>query len=394
MKGLGQSGLHTMVGKTRSNQFPVHYQYIDALRGWAILAVIMVHVSQQFPGLAYPVRQFANEGARGVQLFFVVSALTLTMSWHERPDGTLPFYTRRLFRIAPMFWLAILFFLGLDGFAPRPFAPEGISWIQVFLTTLFLHGWHPISINSVVPGGWSIAVEMTFYVVFPILVLICRSTPIIIAALFLSLVFNEVASAVVSPFVLREMPNGPQWIVDSFKFLWFLNQLPIFLIGVAVYFLIKDYGSRISVYWANTGVYSSVFVLIILPFVNLPFNLPGHVRYGLCFGLLAFCLACGANTPITNKIVSFIGKVSFSCYLWHFVILDILADHLPAFGINPFGLHDSSNGLSAFLWFLVVMTLATVALSSITYRYVEEPMIKIGSKIARRLRHVAPLPVN
>lgn len=383
-----------MDGKARSNQFPVHYKYIDALRGWAILGVVTVHVSQQFPGLAYPVRQFANEGARGVQLFFVVSALTLTMSWYKRPDGTLPFYVRRLFRIAPMFWLAIIFFLALDGFAPRTFAPEGLCLWQVFLTALFLHGWHPLSINSVVPGGWSIAVEMTFYIVFPFLVLLCRSKPIILAALVLSLVFNEVASFAVSPVLLRAVPNGPQWLAEFYKFLWFWNQLPIFLIGMAVFFLIKDYGSRISVYWANAGVYWSVAAFAILPFVTLPFNLPGHFRYGLCFGLLAFCLACGARTPITNKIVCFIGKVSFSCYLWHFAILDIFADHLPAFGINPFGLRDETNGFIAFLWVLAIVTLASLALSSVTYRYVEEPMIKIGSKIAGRLGRAAPLPVG
>ncbi len=373
---------------------PAHYQYIDALRGWAILGVVTVHVSQQFPGLASVVRQFANDGARGVQLFFVVSALTLTMSWRKRPDGILPFYTRRLFRIAPMFWLAILFYLALDGFAPRPLAPEGIGWWQVALTTLFLHGWHPLSINSVVPGGWSIAVEMTFYLVFPFLVLMCRSNPIILTALILSLLFNEIASNLVSPTVLRAVANGPQWLADLYKFLWFWNQLPIFLIGIGVYFLIEDYKSHVSVYFANTGAYLSVATLAILPFITLPFNLPGHFRYGLCFGLLAFCLACGAQTFITNKIICYIGKVSFSCYLWHFAILDIFSDHLRKLGINPFGLRDDSNGLLAFLWFLIIVILASAALSSLTYRYVEEPMIKFGSKLARRLGRAAPLPVD
>ena len=34
-------------------------------------------------------------------------------------------------------------------------------------TAFFLHGLHPEAINSVIPGGWSIAVEMTFYLFFP-----------------------------------------------------------------------------------------------------------------------------------------------------------------------------------------------------------------------------------
>jgi len=58
-----------------------------------------------------------------------------------------------------MFWLAIPFFLLLTG--------KGAPAWEVATTALFVHGFHPQTINSVVPGGWSIAVEMTFYAVFP-----------------------------------------------------------------------------------------------------------------------------------------------------------------------------------------------------------------------------------
>ena len=53
-----------------------HYKYIDALRGWAILGVIIVHSSQNFE-LPSILSRLSAAGARGVQLFFVVSALTL-----------------------------------------------------------------------------------------------------------------------------------------------------------------------------------------------------------------------------------------------------------------------------------------------------------------------------
>jgi peptidoglycan/LPS O-acetylase OafA/YrhL len=51
-----------------------HFDYVDALRGYAILLVITVHSSQYFPALSYPVKMLADQGARGVQLFFVASA--------------------------------------------------------------------------------------------------------------------------------------------------------------------------------------------------------------------------------------------------------------------------------------------------------------------------------
>jgi len=83
--------------------------------------VIAVHSSQYFSDLPLGVSFVADQGARGVQLFFVVSALTLSMSWYDRHDGVAAFFIRRLFRIAPMFWLAVIFFRRSTG-----------SWAAIF----------------------------------------------------------------------------------------------------------------------------------------------------------------------------------------------------------------------------------------------------------------------
>jgi peptidoglycan/LPS O-acetylase OafA/YrhL len=91
-----------------------HLDYIDALRGYAILAVIALHSATLIPSLEWPFHLLAAQGARGVQLFFVVSALTLTLSWHSRAEGAGAFYVRRVFRIVPMFWVAIAFYVLVD----------------------------------------------------------------------------------------------------------------------------------------------------------------------------------------------------------------------------------------------------------------------------------------
>ncbi len=56
-----------------------HYGYIDALHGDAILPVMGTHASQVAVG-GMGQGTLVNRGARGVQRFFVASALTLTMS--------------------------------------------------------------------------------------------------------------------------------------------------------------------------------------------------------------------------------------------------------------------------------------------------------------------------
>ena len=51
--------------------------YIDSLRGVAILMVILVHVSLSVHDLPYIIELFSKYGQMGVQLFFMISSVTL-----------------------------------------------------------------------------------------------------------------------------------------------------------------------------------------------------------------------------------------------------------------------------------------------------------------------------
>lgn len=108
-------------------------RYIDSLRGLAILAVLMVHCGQyginKYPDL---IANIINTGGRGVQLFFVASAFTLFLSLARRSETVKSnFYIRRFFRIAPMYYLGIAYYLMQDGYGPRYWlgdAPGITSW--------------------------------------------------------------------------------------------------------------------------------------------------------------------------------------------------------------------------------------------------------------------------
>lgn len=90
------------------------YRYIDNARGLAILMVILVHTSQSVQLEWGIISILSGYGQMGVQLFFVASALTLCLSFHQRkdePNPILAFYIRRLFRIAPMYYLGLFGYL-------------------------------------------------------------------------------------------------------------------------------------------------------------------------------------------------------------------------------------------------------------------------------------------
>ena len=89
-------------------------QSLDLLRGLAVLLVVAVHCSHVatsiFPDLRSMVMQY---GELGVQLFFIVSGYTMMLTFGDKVDvaGVCSFYLRRVFRIVPLFWVAILFYL-------------------------------------------------------------------------------------------------------------------------------------------------------------------------------------------------------------------------------------------------------------------------------------------
>src|SRR5262249_38127960 len=259
--------------------------YIDALRGYAILGVIAVHSGQSVANLPHTLK-FVTEGSAkyGVQLFFVVSALALLLSWHKRSDGAARFYVRRLFRIAPMFWLAACVYLVIFGMAGSSsyWAHGGLTALGISATFLFLNGWSPDTMNALVPGGWSISAEAMFYIVFPFLAASIKSLRAAIVAFLAAVAIVVLEGDTIARLLL---PTGGEhdYLTGAFLNWWFLAQVPVFLVGFVVY-----YGLRIELpRWVwSLGVQASIVALLFLVFVRW---LPGprEVHFALAFGLLA-----------------------------------------------------------------------------------------------------------
>jgi len=243
------------------------------------------------------VRTLAHQGARGVQLFFVASAMTLCMSWQARHDGAIPFYVRRFFRIAPMYYLAILLFLWSRGFGPSIYAPDGIGWRHVAMAATFTHGLMPDTITSVVPGSWSIADEMMFYAIFPLLMLgfarlrFAAAAVVVVVATWVCLRIQHSADAYVAHMV------DPVWRgrLAIFVYLWFVQQLPCFLFGILAF---KWMAEGRSVRWPWALVVVSLVAMALVAFhPDLPYvgRLGLPIQYGAIFAVLPWGSRTGSH---------------------------------------------------------------------------------------------------
>jgi peptidoglycan/LPS O-acetylase OafA/YrhL len=307
--------------------FTRKYAFIDALRGYAVLLVITTHVGRAFADLPYPVKKLTNFGWYGVQLFFLVSCLTLLLSWRSdeaKGRTSAPaFWARRVFRIAPMYYLGALLYYVIEPPA------SGFNPAQLLATLAFVNIWHPDLVPTgpgwtVVPGGWSIGVEVTFYMLFPAIATAVRSMRaallFLLAALALGCAANPLMIAWLDGCCTRQE-------IDHFIYFWFPNQLPVFALGTVLYHAMRaiwdDPASRTATMlrshatatvWACTA---ACVALASLPFPgSLPFAAPLFVPKVLMTSLVfvAAVLALGSarRSPFVNRFVCALGEVSFS----------------------------------------------------------------------------------
>ena len=154
---------------------------LDAVRGLAILVVMMHNISPKYP-VFYSQKLFSN-GWMGVDLFFVLSGFLITgiLVDTKTSEGYFKnFYVRRCLRIWPLYF-SLLFFMFvlmplLSSSEAHKIAETASPWwaYPLFLQN-FLIG---ISTNAAGPLGvtWSLAIEEQFYLVWPLIVRFCSST--------------------------------------------------------------------------------------------------------------------------------------------------------------------------------------------------------------------------
>jgi peptidoglycan/LPS O-acetylase OafA/YrhL len=380
--------------------------YVDCLRGYAVLLVITSHLTYVYPNLPYPVHRLTVLGLYGVQLFFLASAVTLMMSWcgevvrHGRGDAQ-AFFLRRLFRIIPAYYAAALFYYVITP--PR----AGLALGQLAAWLGFLNDWHPaltveaLGAWSVVPGGWSISAEFSFYMIFPFIAM--RVTSLQRAVLLFTVVCLLIAAVntVAQGMMLKRYE--PQ-AIGNFMYFWAPNQAPVFALGILLFFVLKtvespQMRSTRKYLTASTTLIAAGGLTIIasVAFLDLPkaltFNIlrpPGLMQASFGFTLIIIALAHAQPGLFVNRWIGFVGKISFSAYLTHFSMIELVNGPLAQF-VGRDARDYAAIGAFVVGWLVVVAT--TIAFSTFTYYLIEGPGIALGRRVItprRGLRQARP----
>lgn len=352
--------------------------YIDVMRAMAILVVVAVHSSQCFGAFGIAAIDHAfGYGMYGVQLFFIASAFTLFLSYDRRKDEHYPvfnFYLRRFFRIVPLYYLGMVYY----WFQNESYG--GSIW-EIVANVLFINEMNPYWVNPIVPGGWSVAVEMTFYCFVPWLFAKIDRLQKGVTALIIAVFGNALLH-----FIMVQLPvhTHPKWYWGWFLYSWPPSQLPVFFMGVLMYFILVKNESLKSVrpwQWILIAGMLLVNAMFELHLVFYP-----HIVFAFFFLVLGIGMAramellpvkAGWMQKTVVRLMMKIGKISYSMYLIHFAVLYWMVKY----GIVPrFETHSILNYV---LWYLMV-TAVSMVLAVVTYRFVEKPFVRLGKTIIAR----------
>jgi len=329
---------------------PVKYRAdIDGLRGFAVLAVVWFHSG--LPGIA--------GGFAGVDIFYVISGYLITLIIHRevaRNEFSFAnFYERRVRRIAPALLLvtaaatlagyALLLPYELDQFGQSAVAAVGMVSNIFFWRT----GGYFALTETTVPllHSWSLGVEEQFYLLFPATLLLAERLRLTKAA---------IVSIAAGSFLLCLIATD-KWASAAFYLLpargWEL------MIGAAIAVGVVTVPERLKGAAGVTGLVLMIAATVMLSESD-PF--PG---WRAAVPTLGAALVIGSGTrTIASRVLAFrplvyVGKVSYSFYLWHWPIFVFLRHFRADLDLPPL---VSVLGISA-----------AFLLSALSYHWIEQP---------------------
>lgn len=292
-------------------------------------------------------------GYLGVDIFFVISGYLITyLLYNNRYKSLTEFYINRIRRIIPLTLFTTLVALAVGAYLMLPDDLENLSQSaiasntftnNILLLKTTVRYWDPVNDYKPLMHTWSLAIEEQFYIAYPLLFFVFKNErrkwvlPILVTLSFASL----------ANFILSNN--------DPIKF--YLLQFRFFELSIGGILAIITTKKLLPKVFSAISLVALVAILL--------FTIPIQADYLLIIavistgGIIASKKTAISTMLLENSLIVWIGKISFSLYMWHQVVL--------AFIRYSF-INEMNLGLT-----IAYFTGITI-LSLITFRLIEKPL--------------------
>ncbi len=347
---------------------------LDGLRGVFSLMVIFHHFTSEV--LPKPIYEnfFIRQSWLFVDLFFIMSGFVIALNYQtiENLQSLLLFIKKRLIRIYPLLFFSTISFLlfklsGIYFYNDLINTPGTLrDNINLTLDTLLLTNSTPVLGTS--PGlnypSWSISSEMISYLLYGLILLIFTKKHTAIS--FILVIISSIV------FLLFIDTHSLEYTSDF----GFLRGFIGFFIGVLVY----KFNSHSTTIWNNIYELFTIPIIIFCFYLMSNKTLPKNLCYIIPILLgMSILIITRTNGTISNflekKQLQFLGKISYSVYLNHGLIILIIPRII--FNILKF----ENNSLSQILT-VIISTTCVIIFSNFTYHLIEK---RFGHFLKKRL---------
>ncbi|MDC0996370.1 acyltransferase [Pseudomonadales bacterium] len=337
----------------------LYYPRLDHIRAVAAFLVFFWHsIHQGVPFSAVPSVFFLSileEGWVGVSLFMTLSGYLFAKIVHGKHINYGAFLWNRFVRLSPLLIVVITVYTMIHGY----------SWAS-FLKGFYTWSW-PV-------GAWSITVELHFYILFP-------------ALLFFQHKFGK--WSLVSVLVISAGLRSYLWFsngeVQTLSYWSIIGHFDQFLLGMVFYHVSKtrlftDRGNLIALFTAFGLLWFWHFFNQMGGFYELLGTYPSPSAFWIVLptveGLLLGCMiASYENTKfklprLIDNSLARIGEVSYSIYLWHYLLLTEFAVKIFLFPNN-----FAELSLLTLIYFALMVVIAIIS-----YELIERPFLRFRIK--------------
>ena len=352
-----------------------YFTQLDGLRCMAIISVLLSHWVRCAVIDAIPF------GEMGVNLFFVLSGFLITRILFIEKDKNggfgkyaKKFYFRRTLRIFPIYYILMIALYVIKF----PLIRENIA----YLLTYTFNSKCLASPMGYIAYLWSLSVEEQFYIVFPFIIFFTKRTKIFIWGLILFGVGFRLVLFIFSP---------------GYS-LYFLSPSCVDAFGIgallAYYFLYEE--DKLKAILNMKYLFLIVLIAFVSNFIYLDIHkyrfgtsVPERFLFSLCcfwfIGKAIYGYGGVVKKILENKIIVFLGKISYGLYLYHGHVFQLLTLYIDPYIITHFHANPKYFPNAAYMEnnvFLISLELfaGTLIISVISWYLIETPIVNLKKR--------------